>query len=302
LDLKHRSGSQSPPTFPAFTFNTTAVETGGRFLLANYVNNEDESSPNGYQSREGVLPAESFLAAYGQAETKHASADIQLVTAARLSGTFPYVSSAARIDPAFAPQADHFVDGGYFDNDGTSSAIEFLEAAFANPISDPIPVLFIEIRDGPDLNPNISDESFASQQSLLANQSPWGMFNQILAPPKGFWQSGHVSVTRRDRRELERLMDSLKDRASFKHIVFDYTDPVNAKEPLKVRRRPSAQPLSWHLTPSQIANVNTSIGELQPCLAQVIEWAHLSLSSTPQSNEPSVSCNHSQALKSVPSP
>lgn len=55
---------------------------------------------------------------------------ISVATAARLSATFPYVSSAARIPAEFAPYAFHFVDGGYFDNDGTSSVIEFLMHAF----------------------------------------------------------------------------------------------------------------------------------------------------------------------------
>jgi hypothetical protein len=104
------------PRFPAFAFNTTAVETGGRFLLANYQNSGSCES--------GVVPAESFLSFYP-------GFDLSLSTAARLSATYPYVSSASRIDPrAHKGPAIHFVDGGYYDNDGTATLIEFLASAF----------------------------------------------------------------------------------------------------------------------------------------------------------------------------
>ena len=111
---------------PAFTLNTTAVETGGRFLPSNY------QIPKNFVEGKDLLPAESFLHAYGEPCDKQnhpAFADLPVATAARLSATFPYVSSASRIPKKFASFGYHFVDGGYYDNDGTASVIEFLESA-----------------------------------------------------------------------------------------------------------------------------------------------------------------------------
>lgn len=296
-DLKHGSGKKRLSHLPAFTFNTTAAETGGRFLLANYVNpGVDNVTEDPYDY--GVPPAESFLSAYGVGESKGRSADIELVTAARLSATFPYVSSAARIDPGFAPGAYHFVDGGYIDNDGTSSAIEFLESAFKGrtklSADDSVPILFIEIRDSSDLD-IINEESFIRQQpsQSLADAGPvlWSLSDQLAAPLLTFWQSGHVSVTRRNRRELESLMSVLSDakQASFTHIVFDYTDPDAGPK----LRHSSAQPLSWHLTPLQVSNLSAAIVALQPCTQDVIHWAQRSPRAA--GGSPSVICNYQLA-------
>jgi hypothetical protein len=126
---------------PAFTFNTTAAETGGRFLLSNYrVSAVQSQACNGRcpQTIQGTefLPAESFLQAYGMESNcdlpqikSDCYADISLATAARLSATFPVVSSATRVPKRYATYAEHFVDGGYFDNDGTASVTEFLQSA-----------------------------------------------------------------------------------------------------------------------------------------------------------------------------
>ena len=89
------------------------------------------------------LPAESFLQAYAQdpccANGPHGEklfADLPLSTAARLSATFPVVSSATRIPRQYARAASHFLDGGYFDNDGTASAIEFLYSVMDERVAD----------------------------------------------------------------------------------------------------------------------------------------------------------------------
>jgi hypothetical protein len=299
-DMNRTPGQKRPPHLPAFTFNATAAETGGRFLLSNYVN-PGTDNVDAYPQDYGVPSAESFLSAYGSRESQGKSADIGLVTAARLSATFPYVSSAARIDPLFARGAYHFVDGGYIDNDGISSAIEFLESAFkgSRSTTGPVPVLFIEIRDSADLD-TVNEESFLRQQprGALVNVRLllWSLFNQLAAPPRTFWQSGHVSVTRRNRRELESLMSTLSetDQASFTHIVFDYTDPYS---PAPYLSRSSAQPLSWHLTPSQVSNISAAMAALQPCTQKVLNWAQRPPSSVAYKSNPAVICNQEIARK-----
>jgi len=40
----------------------------------------------------------------------------------------------------------HFAGGGYYDNDGAASAMEFLYEAGTLPVEHPVPILWIEIR------------------------------------------------------------------------------------------------------------------------------------------------------------
>jgi hypothetical protein len=249
---------------PAFTLNTTAAETGDRFLLANYqvTNSKDPNND--------VLPAESFLHAYGDptgsanrvADRKFA--DLSLATASRLSATFPYVSSGSRIPLLFdSGYAFHFVDGGYFDNDGTSSVVEFVRDAFCPGVaSEPnekpkpcqksdsgaapagkkgrIPILLIEIRDGWDLNPASNDDSYDRQVEKTKTDYSWKTTQQIAAPPKALWLAGHTSVTRRNRRELCLLEQAFADQISVHHLVFDFRSYQG-----------EYQPLNWHLTENQ---------------------------------------------------
>jgi hypothetical protein len=252
LTLSRSAQALSEGNLPAFTFNTTVVETGDRFLLANY-----ELPPG--QSYSGVLPAESFLQAFGEPQDpvgkkkQLALADLPLPTAARLSATFPYISSASRIPAKAATEGYHFVDGGYFDNDGTSSVVEFLHYALADP-SHPwaypklrLPVLLIEIRNDPDLNPADNLDSFAHQEE---NGATWGPFHQVTAPPVGFWDAGHKSDTRRNRRELCMMEKAFQDQLLVHHMVFDYRDKEKKDE---------VQPLSWELTSRQQADIECAI-------------------------------------------
>jgi hypothetical protein len=276
--------------FPAFTFNTTAVETGGRFLLSNY-ELPPVPSPATPNLQNDLVPAESFLHAFGhdsialQRCIRKAYADLPLATAVRLSGTFPYVSSASRIPTEISDLGFHFVDGGYFDNDGTSSVAEFLYFALSDnqtipagaakgakkkpsrsgggeESSDtsqrgPIPILLVEIRNDWDMDSRDSAESFAAQDHLkqsagsgvwtLNDQdrpSGWGVDSQLDAPLKGFWNAGHSSDTRRNRRELCMVEKAYRKQIAVHHMVFDYRNS-NDRD----------QPLSWDLTPNDRDNV-----------------------------------------------
>ena len=125
----------------------------------------------------------------GKFHKGYSYADLPIATAARLSATFPLVSSASRVPAQFAPYAYHFVDGGYYDNDGTAWPSSFLALRLRNlpppgfgrtPASNPVQfhlqhprqvvalpapplaILLIEIRNGDDLNPlsNVDDYNF----------------------------------------------------------------------------------------------------------------------------------------------
>jgi hypothetical protein len=276
---------------PAFTLNTTAVETGGRFLLANY------QVPRNYIPDSDLLPSESFLHAYGEPcadsplHKGYSYADLPIATAARLSATFPLVSSASRVPARFAPYAYHFVDGGYYDNDGTASAIEFLSSALTKPAANlpqdpcfksssvlspvsqpvkkqeaapptkpqfpPLAILLIEIRNGDDLDPlsNVDDYNF---QIHPKDKHSWTAISQLTAPPGALWKAGHESVTRRNRLGLCLLETTYLDRLVVHHVVFNYDQAPPSPE----AKNPTdeIQPLNWHLTAGERKEITDKAG------------------------------------------
>ena len=272
-------------SFPAFTMNTTAVETGERFLLANYeipyVNLE--MGPN-YRAR-------SFLSTFGEsARQAQVVPDLPLATAAQLSATFPYVSSAARvpIEVDDAVNSVHFVDGGYYDNDGTASAIEFLHYALSPPLKStssakgidaetkttgakdaeqekkpPLRILLIEIRN----SGGVQGSNPETVPEHIPDQLPWNLFNQVGAPLLGFWQAGHESVTARNQSGLELLEDALGDKVQVHRIVF--ADLCSVAEA-------HTDPLNWSLTPNQRKEVrDVASRKLQVQYGEAKKWFEL---------------------------
>ena len=262
FESKQRYASENAMRhLPAFTFNSTVAETGDRFLLSNYSVRHDD------QDLEKDLPAASFLGVFGREAPVHPPiggrggfADLSLVTAARLSATFTYVSPAARLPFEMSQgsnrNAYHFVDGGYYDNDGTSSVIEFLNSAIKQMESSKahegrkLRVLLIEIRNGDDLDSYDSPDSYAHQSGLKygnhgwtpqADRQRWGAMDQAIAPEEAALNAGLGSVTRRNRRELDILKMAYKDRLDLQHLVIDYQKASSEMH----------QPLSWHLTTRQ---------------------------------------------------
>jgi hypothetical protein len=98
---------------PIPVFNTTLVEDGRRMLF----------SPMTFSKGIEDLTIDS--------NTLYENYDLKAVTAARLSATFPYVSPTSR-NPKPKPGSPtvsgnyHIVDGGYFDNSGIVTAVDWL--------------------------------------------------------------------------------------------------------------------------------------------------------------------------------
>jgi hypothetical protein len=117
---------------PAVIFNSTVVETGERMLLGT-------TTIDG-QNATGRVD-------FG---VKYPGSDVLVVTAARLSSTFPYVSPPARIRPDGRFENDfHMVDGGYYDNYGTQTLVEWLAQSLDDPTRWPSRLLLLEIRTFP---------------------------------------------------------------------------------------------------------------------------------------------------------
>jgi hypothetical protein len=242
--------------------NTTSVEQGARFLLANYrVPQYPLDSTAGY-------PSQSFLDTFGCCKDR--VFDLPLVTAAQMSATFPYISSAARAPKAADAHSVHFVDGGYYDNDGTASVLEFLRYALARPEemqraerqlqqkiyerlnAHKLRIVLVEIRNSPD--PEV-EESAENTEALNhgggmgAVAADWNLFDQVTGPLAGFWNAGHASVTGRNRASLSLLERVFRPQLMIHRIVFD---DRNAGEEV------GTDPLSWSLTPRQRREVLTS--------------------------------------------
>jgi hypothetical protein len=149
----------SSPYVPAFAFNATESETGERFVLANYrvqrfksTADEPLIAAGGNQYTPSLQPFEppqtqpaaSYLYSLqhdryrdslANPEIPHPVPDIGWPTAARLSATFPWVSPISILKAPFGKwqnYGNHLADGGYYDNDGLATAMEFLWSAYGD--------------------------------------------------------------------------------------------------------------------------------------------------------------------------
>lgn len=160
MDLvwNQRFGASGPPTLaswsagmregwrPLAIFNSTAIESGCRVLLG-----ADPSTPDAFAGAI-VFPSDEY--------------DLEVATAARLSSAFPYLSPAARAQlPVARAGSDHptmartcsdldiggqhLVDGGYYDNYGVVTAMQWLDRLLRDPSSQAPrfrKIVIIEIR------------------------------------------------------------------------------------------------------------------------------------------------------------
>jgi hypothetical protein len=186
------------------------------------------------------------------------------------------VNSTARAPVEVIPASVHFADGGYYDNDGTASALEFVRSALDGQIAagepsgtvscDALPVpaekspagaaqktsppasganhclhiLWIEIRNSGDIGMETPTPGGNG-----GSAGPWKIANQLSAPLLAFWEAGHESTTLRNRNILTVFEKAYADRVSIQRVVF--TDSGSGSDPL-----------NWSLTPAQRKEVRTS--------------------------------------------
>jgi Patatin-like phospholipase len=222
---------------PAVIFNTTVTESGQRLPLAT------TDLPEGTAGR----------LTYDQLISGNEGMDIPVVTAARLSASFPYVSPAARA--AVAGPESHLVDGGYYDNYGISSLVEWLDHELRTN-QDIKEVLIIEVRG----SPSPPGYTYADAEEcppkpsaeVEERRSSRGWFYQFTAPLRTVL--GVRSTGQRAHNDLE--LDLLVDK-------WDEQDEENeqnnrgAPEPHSVEITRALfefdgkdTPLSWHLSAS----------------------------------------------------
>jgi hypothetical protein len=179
--------------------------------------------------------------------------DIDVWTAARLSATFSYVSPAARAacldyknkrrssSGEKSPGRLHLIDGGYHDNYGVASALDWLSAALEANLKEgkeglPVSrIALVEIRAKPDIPADTAQNEWSS--TWLGPF--WGLFNS--------W--GYVQISSNDTAVNRRIAD-------FKNRLSTSAQGVQFDSFVFVSDRTG--PLSWHLSEEQKANLRAS--------------------------------------------
>jgi hypothetical protein len=148
---------------PAVIMNSTVVENGYRLLMG-----------TSQLSRCLAILAREDASEINCIGTK--PMDIDVVTAARLSASFTWVTPAARADAdSLKP---HLVDGGYYDNYGMATLVEWLDEALNGAHGKVRKVLVLQIHSSP-VTGEVAPKGGKSPKSSTATR---GWFFQLLAP------------------------------------------------------------------------------------------------------------------------
>ncbi len=191
---------------PANIFNATIVDSGERLALG--------TTRLGFHIQRGLRNYEDI----------YKTRDVQIVTAARLAASFTYVSPAARADQG---EPYHVVDGGYYDDYGIATLIEWLDEALeelgrpadGGPVDR---VLVIQLRSSP-----------ADADAKAKGDS--GALYQIGAPVETLLNVRTTGQRSHNDEEFERLQRLWRGRGvEIDNVIFRYC----GEHP----------PLSWHLS------------------------------------------------------
>lgn len=254
-------------TLPAVVLNATIMETGRRLMLTPI---DFAGPPAGLavEDQRARSLSEQLLSAPAKGEV----ADPGLWTAARLSATFPYVSPAARAEwadgttPAEASPASrlHLIDGGYFDNFGVASSLDWLDPVLDARLAkrDGLPFCKVLVVQ---LNPFVASDPDATRPAT-------GAIASLLGPVIGLTAIQNGTAISRNRIDLQRFLTAWRARFADAGIGVDL-ETVTFRPPPGDR----AQPLSWHLTDDQIEDQRAAwpneIAKAHPTIAE--PWQQL---------------------------
>jgi hypothetical protein len=192
---------------PAVIFNATVSENGDRFLVAS-----TDTVSDGTKRFFQLYP----------------SGDLAVTTAARLSATFPYVSPLARA--SVDSKGFHIGDGGYYDNSGLLSAVEWLEQASDALGKWKVLLILIDAKPGDEKGGGV-----------------WSWQKQLVGP---------VETLLNVRTSSQQLRDSIELRMAEEYLTSNGVPQVKAVKFLFGSNSPV--PLSWHLTPSQVSEIHNA--------------------------------------------
>jgi hypothetical protein len=199
---------------PAVIFNATASESGERFLVAS-----SDASFAGARQFFDLFPTK----------------DLDVSTAARLSGTFSYVSPLARASAGPVKTAYHVGDGGYYDNSGLLSAVEWLDDARGKLEGYKVLLILIDAKPG-----------------AAKDGSSWSWQRQLVGPIQTVLNVRSSSQEVRESIELKMALEYLAAAKSDANEATGKARLVVIPEPFLFWSPSDPDPpLSWHLTDSQ---------------------------------------------------
>ena len=209
-------------TLPGLIMNSTMVETGAPLMMGT----TSIRIPRNEERFIGWKTGEQLHRRGDQ------TMDVPVARAARLSASFPYVSPSAR--PAGANESPHMIDGGLYDNYGMATLTEWLDQA-------------LEAQDASGAGRRVESvliietSGFPESRDTIPKKTRAGWVFQLVAVIKTLVSVRTTSqVSNRDF-EAELLAEKWRGKVEIQKVSFNY----------KGRHIP----LSWHLTPDQIADI-----------------------------------------------
>ncbi len=230
--LSSWNGSAAEGKLPAMIMNATICESGERLLL-------------GTTGISGALSAEE--ARRDAVDLHGPDHDVGIVTAARLSASFPYVTPASRstLDGA----QPHVVDGGYYDNYGMATLVEWLDEALTSAGDSIESVLVLQIHGAP-------VDGASSQPGKTSNR---GWFYQLLAPITTLVSVRSAGQVAHNDIELALVQSKWNQKNIPVHsVLFEFQKP----DP----------PLSWHLTLSDKTMIAEQWKVMDSCIQKVSDF------------------------------
>jgi hypothetical protein len=234
---------------PAMIFNSTIVETGEPMLLATTGIHLRKVS----HQADGKTPQSNSAPDWRTLDYLFpdcSDCDVPVVTAVRLAASFPYVSPASQGEKYDKPF--HLVDGGYYDNYGVYSLLEWLRETLEMNESDAPDVLIIQIR------------SFPEDAHKDPENRSW--FYQTYAPLNTLLSVRTTGQLLRDRDALqhffeEKLKEEHKEKDSAKETGKDEQKTVHVRA-ATFEFQGAGAPLSWQMNDEQKGEIPKKWEEL----------------------------------------
>ncbi|RQH54529.1 patatin-like phospholipase family protein [Okeania hirsuta] len=250
-------GEVEEGNIPLPVLNATLVDNGWRLLVT------PAKFPNNSQKK------------FFDFNSLYPGKDIDVVTGARLSATFPYISPICRADDRVADGKDrkienyHVADGGYFDNSGFVTALEWLEELLREKPTqkgeETTPeikrILILQINPFPETKPNEQPKK----------EKKRGLFMATIGPLLGLFKVRRPILTSRNLTEVELLQEWESAKQNDGNVEIEYfpiffpsiteeaklglktaeqevTPDLKAKQSFYSAEGEYEPPLSWKLT------------------------------------------------------
>ncbi len=222
---------------PIPVFNATLVEDGRRFLITPMKFIKRDLKDLVAQSQEDDPQKRDRKAL--DFNTLYPGYDLRSTTAARLSATFPYVTPIARNDVPLKHNY-HVADGGYFDNSGLFTLVEWLDTwldSFSQELNIKR-VLLLQINAFP-------------ESQLQATQAGYlGLWTESIGPLKVLLNVRDSTQVARNLKEAELLKNRWQGKVEIEPFIIFFPEGYN-------------QPLSWKLTEHQKENLRRGWEEVK---------------------------------------